>query len=209
MQNQFLYNFDSLIIFLLQKTILTLHDSEDYLFVMGEDHGVVSSYNPRTTLGNIQTMVYVSSKTSNINWYCTILQRIPHGSSSFAASSRRAEVHPLPHLTNIKIFLHCIYQRRQYRSQTDCFEIYIGQSMLNKIMSMCSTNSQACIDYASLTFVMKRSKFNTVHDMSNHNNVHSNGNQHISGHFCKASSETRSALHFSGTEWQTIFIPRF
>ncbi|ELT94901.1 hypothetical protein CAPTEDRAFT_205407 [Capitella teleta] len=36
-----------------------LHDSDEYRFVAVEDFGIVSSYNPRTLRGDIQTMVYL------------------------------------------------------------------------------------------------------------------------------------------------------
>ena len=41
------------------QTIVTLIGSDDYRFVVVGDFGVVSSYNPRTILGDVQTVVYV------------------------------------------------------------------------------------------------------------------------------------------------------
>ena len=43
------------------QSLVTLHDSEDYRFVVVDDFGIVSSYAPRLARGNIQTMVYVST----------------------------------------------------------------------------------------------------------------------------------------------------
>ena len=37
-----------------------LHGSSDYKFVVVEEFGIVSSYNPRTVFGDIQTMVMAS-----------------------------------------------------------------------------------------------------------------------------------------------------
>ncbi len=42
------------------QSIVTLHDSDKYKFVVVEDFGIVSQYAPRTIRGDIQTMVYVS-----------------------------------------------------------------------------------------------------------------------------------------------------
>ena len=39
--------------------MLTLYGSEDHRFVNVEDYGVVSSYSPRLSSGDHQTMVYV------------------------------------------------------------------------------------------------------------------------------------------------------
>ncbi len=38
-----------------------LHGSPTYKFVVVEEFGIVSSYNPRTVFGDIQTMVSVST----------------------------------------------------------------------------------------------------------------------------------------------------
>ena len=43
--------------------MVTLHDSEDYRFVVVGAMGIVSSYKPRTTRGNVQTMVYLQKNT--------------------------------------------------------------------------------------------------------------------------------------------------
>ena len=42
------------------QTIVTLIGSDDYRFVVVGDFGVVSSYQPRTIVGDVQTSVYVS-----------------------------------------------------------------------------------------------------------------------------------------------------
>lgn len=41
------------------ETIVTLHGSDKYKFIVVEDYGIVSSYNPRLKSGDIQTMVYL------------------------------------------------------------------------------------------------------------------------------------------------------
>ena len=45
-------------IFCLQSIVM-LHDSNQYKYVVVEDFGIVSQYAPRTIRGDIQTMVYV------------------------------------------------------------------------------------------------------------------------------------------------------
>jgi len=47
------------------QCIVTLHGSENYKFVVVEEYGIVSSYNPRLKSGDIQTMVYVSANNLN------------------------------------------------------------------------------------------------------------------------------------------------
>ncbi len=47
--------------YLFLQILITLHGSRDYVFVNVEESGYVSSYSPRTTAGDVQTMVYVSS----------------------------------------------------------------------------------------------------------------------------------------------------
>ena len=39
---------------------MTLHGSDSYRFITVADNGIVSSYNPRTVSGDVQTSVYVS-----------------------------------------------------------------------------------------------------------------------------------------------------
>jgi len=41
------------------ECVVTLHDSDDYRFVVVEEFGIVSSYSPRTIRGAVQTMVYL------------------------------------------------------------------------------------------------------------------------------------------------------
>ncbi|CAD5111927.1 DgyrCDS1188 [Dimorphilus gyrociliatus] len=41
------------------ECLVTVHDSDDYRIVLVEDYGYVNSYNPRTTRGDIQTMIYL------------------------------------------------------------------------------------------------------------------------------------------------------
>ena len=43
--------------------MVTLHDSDDYRFVVVGKMGIVSSYSPRTTRGNVQTMVYLQKNS--------------------------------------------------------------------------------------------------------------------------------------------------
>lgn len=43
--------------------MVNLHDSDEYRFVVVGKMGIVSSYRPRTTRGNVQTMVYVPKGT--------------------------------------------------------------------------------------------------------------------------------------------------
>ena len=46
----------------MSQCLVTLHDSDEYVFVIvNTGNKVQSSYAPRTTRGDIQTMVYVSS----------------------------------------------------------------------------------------------------------------------------------------------------
>ena len=45
------------------QTIVTLIGSDDYRFVVVGDFGIVSSYQPRTVVGDVQTSVYVSIST--------------------------------------------------------------------------------------------------------------------------------------------------
>lgn len=41
------------------ECLVTVHDSDDYRIVLVEDYGFVKSYDPRTTRGDIQTMIYL------------------------------------------------------------------------------------------------------------------------------------------------------
>ena len=41
------------------KALVTLHGSDSYRFITVADNGIVSSYNPRTVSGDVQTSVYV------------------------------------------------------------------------------------------------------------------------------------------------------
>jgi len=41
------------------ECLVTLHDSDQYRFVIVEEFGIVSSYAPRTVRGNMQTMIYL------------------------------------------------------------------------------------------------------------------------------------------------------
>ena len=49
------------------QSLVTLHDSDDYRFVVVDDFGIVNSYAPRLARGNIQTMVYVSPFSSSVD----------------------------------------------------------------------------------------------------------------------------------------------
>ena len=48
------------------QCLVMLHGSMDYKFVVVEEFGIVSSYNPRTVFGDIQTMVIVSIEGSSV-----------------------------------------------------------------------------------------------------------------------------------------------
>ena len=45
--------------------IVTLHGSPAYRFVTVGDFGIVRSYSPRTVVGDVQTVVYVSLRVRN------------------------------------------------------------------------------------------------------------------------------------------------